>query len=136
MLDCRPPVYAAMLEARMQRTLRLAVVEKYLDVPLSFYQEHPTGELLAHADADVIGTTTSIKPLPFSIGVVFLAVFALIGLARIDWAFALVALVLFPALAIINRVYTSRVHIPSPNSNAGSARCRPSPTRASTGRSS
>lgn len=104
--------YAAMLEARMQRTLRLAVVEKYLDVPLSFYQRHPTGELLAHADADVIGTTTSIKPLPFSIGVVFLAGFALIGLARIDWAFALVAVVLFPALAIINRLYTSRVHLP------------------------
>ena len=104
--------YAAMLEARMQTTLRESVVEKYLDVPLSYYQEHPTGELLAHADADVLGTTTSIKPLPFSIGVFFLAVFALVSLALIDWTFAVVALILFPALTLLNRTYTARVHGP------------------------
>lgn len=104
--------FAAMLEARMQTTLRTSVVEKYLDVPLSYHHEKPTGELLAHADADVLGTTTSIKPLPFSIGVFALAVFALISLAFVDWTFAAVALVLFPALTLINRAYTSRVHRP------------------------
>jgi ABC-type multidrug transport system fused ATPase/permease subunit len=104
--------FAAMVEARMQVTLRTSVAEKYLDVPMSYYHEHPTGELLAHADADVVGTTNSIKPLPFSIGVVVLVVFALISLWLIDWTFAVVALVLFPALALLNRWYTNRVHRP------------------------
>ena len=86
--------------------------EKYLDVPMSYYHDNPTGELLAHADADVVGTTNSIKPLPFSIGVVVLIVFALISLWLVDWTFAVVALVLFPALALLNRRYTNRVHRP------------------------
>lgn len=105
--------FAAMVEARMQRTLRSAVVDKYLEVPLSYHRTTPTGELLAHADADVIGTTTSIKPLPFSIGVVALAVFSLVSLLRIDWTFALVAVILFPALTLLNRRYTSLVQGPA-----------------------
>lgn len=104
--------FAAMVEARMQRTLRVAVSDKYLRVPMSFYRERSAGELLAHADADVVGTTTSIKPLPFSIGVVALAVFAMVSLATVDWTFALVAIVLFPALTLLNRWYTSRVELP------------------------
>jgi len=39
-------------------------------------------------------------------------VFALASLARVDWTFAVVAIVLFPALTILNRMYTSRVHRP------------------------
>ena len=72
--------FAAMVEARMQVTLRTSVSDKYLDVPMSYYHDNPTGELLAHADVDVVGTTNSIQPLPFSIGVVVLIVFALISL--------------------------------------------------------
>lgn len=104
--------YAAMVEARMQRTLRRAVVEKYLTVPLGFHRTTPTGELLAHADADVLGTTTVIKPLPFSIGVAALALFALVSLALVDWTFAVVALILFPLLTLLNRIYTGRVERP------------------------
>ena len=61
----------------MQRTLRRGVVDKYLAVPLRYYHSKATGELLSHTDADVLGTTTVIKPLPFSIGVAALIVFAL-----------------------------------------------------------
>jgi ABC-type multidrug transport system fused ATPase/permease subunit len=104
--------FAAMVEARMQRTLRTLVAEKYLRVPMAYYHQNPTGELLAHADADVVGTTTSIKPLPFSIGVVTLAVFALASLVAVDWTFAATALVLFPALTLLNRWYTNRVERP------------------------
>lgn len=105
--------FAAMLEARMQVTLRTGVVDKYLEVPLSWHQQRPTGELLAHADADVTGTTMLIKPLPFSIGLVALVVFALGSLIAVDWTFTLIALALFPLLALLNRYYTSRVELPS-----------------------
>ena len=105
--------FAAMLEARMQATLRRGVVDKYLSVPLSFHHERPTGELLAHADADVSGTTMLIKPLPFTIGLVALVLFALASLVAVDWTFTLIALALFPTLTLINRVYTRRVEGPS-----------------------
>lgn len=105
--------FAAMTEARMQARLRTDVVDKYLTVPMSYHQAHPAGELLAHAEADVMATTLSIRALPFAIGVVALVVFALASLAFVDWAFLLVGLGLFPSLVALNRYYTSRVEGPS-----------------------
>ena len=105
--------FAAMLEARMQATLRRGVVDKYLTAPLSFHHSRPTGELLAHADADVSGTTMVIKPLPFSIGVIALVVFALVSLIEVDWAFTVIALGLFPMLTLLNKVYARRAEVPS-----------------------
>ena len=104
--------YAAMVEAAIQRQVRTEVVDTYLDVPLEYHHTHPTGELLAHADADVVGTTSAFRALPFSIGVIALVVFALISLFLVDWTFAVVALVLFPALALFNRRYTQLVSAP------------------------
>jgi len=105
--------FAAMTEARMQAHLRIAVTDKYLTVPMSYHQAKPAGELLAHAEADVMATTLSIRALPFAIGVVALVVFALASLASVDWAFLLVGLALFPSLVALNRYYTSRVEGPS-----------------------
>ena len=105
--------FAAMLEARMQVTLREQVTDRYLDVPLSYHLRMPAGELLAHADADVSGTTMLIKPLPFTIGLVALVVFSIASLLGIDWTFMLIALALFPTLTLINRAYTKRVEVPS-----------------------
>jgi len=105
--------FAAMLEARMQATLRRGVVDKYLTAPLSFHHSRPTGELLAHADADVTGTTMVIKPLPFSIGVVALVVFALVSLVAVDWTFTLIAVALFPLLTLLNKAYAKRAEVPS-----------------------
>ena len=105
--------FAAMLEARMQATLRRGVVDKYLSAPLSFHHSRPTGELLAHADADVTGTTMLIKPLPFSIGVFALVFFALISLIAVDWTFTLIAIALFPLLTLLNKAYAKRAEVPS-----------------------
>lgn len=105
--------FAAMLEARMQSTLRRGVVDKYLSAPLSFHQSRPTGELLAHADADVTGTTMLIKPLPFSIGVFALVAFALISLVAVDWTFTVIAIALFPVLTLLNKAYAKRAEVPS-----------------------
>ena len=86
--------FAAVLEASMQATLRRGVVDKYLTVPLRYYHTKPTGELLSRTDSDVIGTTTMIKALPFSIGVAALVVFALI------------AVVMFPLITLLYRIYS------------------------------
>jgi len=44
--------------------------------------------------------------------VLTLVVVAVISLATVDWMLMLVALLLFPTLAIVNRLYTSRVEKP------------------------
>ncbi|CAB4810550.1 unannotated protein [freshwater metagenome] len=104
--------FAALLTFRTQRDWRRRLAHTYLSVPLKYHRETPTGELLAHADADIVASSEVINPLPFSIGVVTLVVFAIISLATVDWFLMLVAVVLFPLLAIINRMYTTRAEKP------------------------
>ena len=48
----------------MQRTWFRGVTDTYLRVPLSYFGRHPTGELLAHADADAERAITVLQPLP------------------------------------------------------------------------
>lgn len=103
---------AGVLTMRTAADLRRSVTNTLIDVPLEYHRAKPTGELLAHADADVGAATAVLNPLPFSVGVVFLIVFSLASLLAIDWMLAVVALVLFPSLALINRRYTDRVHGP------------------------
>ena len=104
--------FAALLTYRTQRDWRRKLAHTYLSVPLKYHRETPTGELLAHADADIVASSEVINPLPFSVGVVTLVIFAIISLATVDWFLMLVAVVLFPLLAIINRMYTSRAEKP------------------------
>jgi ABC-type multidrug transport system fused ATPase/permease subunit len=105
--------FGAMTGRRTQAGLRRQVVDRYLDVPLSYHQTTPTGQLLAHADADIEAATEIIYPLPFTTGVLVLIVFSLISLLLVDPWLTLVALLLFPALALLNRVYTARVEGPA-----------------------
>ena len=104
--------FAALLTFRAQRRWRRDLTTTYLEVPLKYHRETPTGQLLAHADADIVASTEVLNPLPFSIGVVTLVVFAVISLAFVDWQLMVVGLVLFPGLAVINRMYTSRAEKP------------------------
>jgi len=104
--------FAALLTLRTQRQWRRDLAATYLEVPLKYHRETPTGQLLAHADADIVASSEVLNPLPFSIGVAALVIFAVISLATVDWFLTLVALVLFPSLAIINRLYTARAEIP------------------------
>jgi ABC-type multidrug transport system fused ATPase/permease subunit len=106
-------MFLAIAQYRTQRTWRTELVDHYLDVPLSFYQRHPTGELLATADNDVETSCFVLRPLAYSLGVVMLAVYAVISLAFVHPVLVLVALVLFPALALVNHLYTRRIEVPA-----------------------
>jgi ABC-type multidrug transport system fused ATPase/permease subunit len=103
---------AALTTFRTQASLRRSVTDRYLDVPLSYHRSKPTGELLAHADADVVAATEVLNPLPFSVGVLVLIVFAVASLVLVDPVVTVVALTLFPGLALLNRLYTARVEEP------------------------
>ena len=105
--------FAAMTTFRTQATLRREVTDTYLDVPLAYHLAHPTGELLAHADADVEAATDVMQPLPFTTGVVVLIAFSVVALARIDPVIMGIGLLVFPLLTILNKVYTARVEVPA-----------------------
>src|SRR3546814_14515787 len=72
------------------------VTDRYLDVPLRWFDEHPAGELLAHADADAERSTMAMQPLPFSLGVIVIIIVAMGQLALVDPLLILVGLALFP----------------------------------------
>jgi ATP-binding cassette, subfamily B, bacterial len=105
--------FGNMTARRMQRTLFQRITETYLRVPLGYFGRHPTGELLAHADADVERAVTAIQPLPFSLGVIVLVATSMVSLALVDPLLMLVGCALFPSLAVINRVYTRHVEAPA-----------------------
>jgi ATP-binding cassette subfamily B protein len=96
-----------------QAWLRNSIADHFLAVPLDFHRGSSTGELLAHADSDVLAATEVVNPLPFSTGLIVLIIFSVIALFVVDPILALVGLVLFPLMALLNRYYTRRVERPA-----------------------
>ena len=104
--------------SRTQRTWRLAILDQYLDAPLSFHRSRPAGQLLAHADADVETAASMLMPLAYSMSVVALVVVSLVSLLVVHPLFAFVALILFPVLAVLNQRYTRSVEAPAARAQA------------------
>lgn len=110
--------FGQMAQRRMQMLWFRRVTDRYLSVPLRWFDEHPAGELLAHADADCERSTIALQPLPFSLGVVVIIVVAMVQLALVDRAIMLIGLALFPSLGLLNRYYTRRVEVPAAQAQA------------------
>lgn len=105
--------FLIMAEMRTQRDWRRGLLWHYLDLPLRFHKSKPTGELLAHADIDVQAATMVLKPLAYSVSVVVLVAVALVSILLIHPLLALVAVTLFPILAVLSGLYTARVEQPA-----------------------
>ncbi len=114
--------FAAMTTQRVERSLRERLGRYYLGLPLEFHQRAMSGRLLAHADNDTIMATGVLDAVPFSLGVVFLMVFSALSLFAVDPLIAAVALLIFPAMYGINKIYTSRVERPTALVQAGVGR--------------
>lgn len=102
-------VGAGAMQFRLQATFRRAITRRYLRLPLSWHNRHQTGTLLSNANADVESTWYPIAPMPFAVGTVVMLVAAVAALFATDWVFALVSLVIFPALLGINVGYSRRI---------------------------
>jgi ABC-type multidrug transport system fused ATPase/permease subunit len=105
--------FGQMAQRRMQVHWFTLVTDRYLAVPLRWFDERPAGELLAHADADAERATMAMQPLPFSLGVVVIALVSMVQLATVDWVLLAVGLALFPGLTLLNNAYTRRVERPA-----------------------
>jgi ATP-binding cassette, subfamily B, bacterial len=105
--------YSGVFGSVVGATLRDRVSDRYRDLALAYHRSTPTGELLAHMEADVEASIDVLYPVPFAAGVIFLVAFALVVLGVSDpYLFALGVLV-FPALALMNRSFARRMQGPA-----------------------
>jgi ATP-binding cassette subfamily B protein len=98
---------------RVMATLRTRIADRYRRLALAYHRETPTGELLAHVEADVKAAVDVFWPVPFATGVIVLIALALIQLLAADIFLAMVAIVLFPTLALMNRSFAKRMEGPA-----------------------
>src|SRR5580765_8466712 len=105
--------YSGVAGERVMATLRRQVSDRYRDLALQYHRETPTGELLAHMEADVKAAVDVFWPVPFATGVIVLVILAMIQMLRVDPWLALVGALLFPALMLMNRSFARRVEEPS-----------------------
>lgn len=106
-------VFANVIQADVQATLRRKVVARYLDLPLRYFRQHPTGELIAHAGADVEAGTMVMAPLPWATGVLVLLTVAAGWLIATDVFLAAVGLVLLPSLLTLNVLFQRKMEEPA-----------------------
>jgi ABC-type multidrug transport system fused ATPase/permease subunit len=100
---------AGVMQYRLQSTYRQRVTRRYLQLPLAWHQRHPTGELLSNANSDVEATWYPIAPFPFAVGVLFMLVVTLGLLFVTDPVLAAVGSIVFPAIAVLTVLYSSRM---------------------------
>ncbi|QZN87531.1 ABC transporter ATP-binding protein [Cellulomonas sp. C5510] len=102
-------IFAGMGVADQQAMHRRAVTRQYLRLPMTWHRQHPTGQLLSNASADVEAATGVFNPLPFALGVVVMIGVAAVALLSTDVWLAVAALVVLPAAVVANLVFQRRM---------------------------
>lgn len=105
--------YSGVAGERVMATLRSRVADRYRELALAYHRATPTGELLAHMEADVKAAVDVYWPVPFAAGVILLVVLAMVALLVTDPFLALVGLAVFPSLAMMNRSFARRTQGPA-----------------------
>jgi ABC-type multidrug transport system fused ATPase/permease subunit len=96
---------AGVMQYRMQAHYRRDVTRQYLRLPMSWHQQHPTGQLLSNANSDVEAAWAPIAPLPMAVGTVAMMVIAVGQMVFTDLALAVIGLLVFPVVIVINVVF-------------------------------
>ncbi len=96
---------AGVMQYRMQAAYRRQVTRQYLTLPMSWHQRHPTGELLSNANSDVEAAWAPIAPLPMAVGTLAMMVIAVVQMLLTDLMMALVGLLVFPLVMLVNVVF-------------------------------
>jgi ATP-binding cassette, subfamily B, bacterial len=99
-------LFAGIMSYRLQADYRRRVTGQYLRLPLSWHQRHPTGQLLSNANSDVEAAWFFVAPLPFACGAVVMIGITVAVLVATDPWLALVGLVVFPLVFLVNAVYS------------------------------
>jgi len=90
---------------RLIADYRRHVTRRYLALPVRWHAQHPTGQLLSNANADVEAVWGVMMPLPMAIGVLAMLAVGIVAMLTADVVLTIVGLVIFPLLFAINVVY-------------------------------
>ena len=90
---------------RLLADYRRRVTRRYLALPLRWHHQHPTGQLLSNANADVEAVWGAMMPLPMAVGVLAMLLVGVVAMLTADMVLTLVGLVIFPLLFGINIGY-------------------------------
>lgn len=104
--------FAGLTAEQVQRRARDQLAERYLSQPMSWVRERPTGRLIAHVEGDTQLLAFPLHPLPFSVGILFLAITGAINLWVIDPWVAVIGIGQFPLLAAANHFYSAVIKKP------------------------
>jgi ATP-binding cassette subfamily B protein len=104
--------FSGMSGEKVMQSIRLQVAERYKELPVAYHRDTPTGELLAHMEADVDAAVDVLFPVPFAVGVIFLVIFAIISLLLTDLYLAAIGFLVIPSLALMNRSFARRMEGP------------------------
>ena len=99
-------LFAGIMAYRLQADYRRRVTGQYLRLPLAWHQRHPTGQLLSNANSDVESAWYFVSPLPFACGTLVMIAITVVALVLTDPLLALVGLVVFPLVFVLNAVYS------------------------------
>ncbi|WP_369254398.1 ABC transporter ATP-binding protein [Geodermatophilus amargosae] len=99
-------LFAGVMAYRLQADYRRRVTGQYLRLPLAWHQRHPTGQLLSNANSDVEAAWYFVSPLPFACGTLVMIAITAVALVLTDPVVALVGLVVFPLVFVVNAVYS------------------------------
>jgi ATP-binding cassette, subfamily B, bacterial len=99
-------LFAGIMSYRLMADYRRRVTGQYLRLPLSWHQRHPTGQLLSNANSDVESSWFFVSPLPFACGALVMVAITVVALVLTDPLLAVVGLVVFPLVFVINAVYS------------------------------
>ncbi|MDQ3477118.1 MAG: ABC transporter ATP-binding protein/permease [Actinomycetota bacterium] len=104
-------LFAGIMQYRLQADYRRQVTRQYLRLPLSWHQQHPTGQLLSNANSDVEAAWFFVAPLPFACGALLMLGITIVALFLTDPVLAIVGGVVIPLVFMVNIAY-SRVMSP------------------------
>jgi len=94
---------------RLQYRDRIAVTDRYLDLPLEWHRKHSTGQLLANTNEDVEAASSIATPLPMAFAVVLMLITTAVLLILTDPFLALIGLAVGPALLAANFLFQRRM---------------------------
>ncbi len=113
--------FAGMTAARARAGLQRDVARRIVSVSLDRVRSRPPGELLAHLDADTEAAVDVIHPLPYTIGVLSMIVFAVVGLALLDIPLMLATIGVLPFVLMMSWATASWLEPPTATERAANA---------------
>lgn len=110
--------------ARLEKTLRSRLFNHYMQMDQTFYQEHRTGDLIAHAtnDLQAIQQVAGSGILSFADSIITGITTIIAMMALVDWRLTLLAMIPFPLLAISAGYLGTKIHIAFRKSQAAFSR--------------